>query len=480
MRLDTLFGRSPLARCAAVGTALALPLALGILIAAGLTPGRYVGVGFVATFWALLSVFLAAGLLPAARSIQSAAAFARRLAEGETAELPPRGMLLPFLGAPLERALRRLEREWRRQRERSGRAARARGDALDALPDPVLVLDASHEVIFANAAAEAALGGPLADRPLEAAIRAPALLSAAARLAESGGAGPVSARFALASETGGQRVWAARLQRTGGAEEGGEGAETVLSLRDLTDSERDERMRTDFVANASHEIRTPLTALIGATETFRSTPPEDTKTRESFFAMMESNAERIRRLIEDLLSLSRLERAEGAPPAAAASPARAAERAAAALAWVAGRRNARIALEVTGAPDAVGDADELTRAFQNLIANALNHGPSGAAVRVTAAWDDATVTVAVSDEGPGIAAEHIPRLTERFYRVDRARAAGGAGLGLAIVKHIVRRHRGALDIESEVGKGSRFAVRLPRARGPGDGAAKPGDGATKM
>ena len=467
MRTDAPFGRSPLARSLTIGAALGLPLGLGILFASGLTPGKYVGLGSVIAMWVIVGGFLTLALLPAARGVESTAAFARRLAAGETAAPPRRMIFMPFLGAPLERALMRLDREWRRQRARAEAAEAARAAALDALPDPVLLLDESRAVSCANGAADAAFGGPLAGRQLAEAIRAPALLAAAERMSESDDGAPVSTRVEIASAAGERRAWSARLQRI-------DGGEVLLFLRDLTDSERGERMRVDFVANASHEIRTPLTALIGAIETFRRTPPEDAATRESFFSMMEHNAERIRRLIEDLLSLSRLERAERARPSDAISPARAAERAAAALAWLADSRSARIAIETAGAPDAVGDDDELTRALENLIGNALNHGPPAATVRVTADWDEETVTIAVNDDGPGIPAEHIPRLTERFYRVDRARsaAAGGAGLGLAIVKHIVRRHRGALEIESEPGRGSRFAIRLPRARSRGAGATK--------
>jgi len=249
----------------------------------------------------------------------------------------------------------------------------------------------------------------------------------------------------------------------------------VLTLHDLTALKRSERMRADFVANASHELRTPLATLIGFIETLRGPAREDDAARERFLSIMGEQAGRMTRLVDDLLSLSRIELNEHLPPKDSVDVGRVLHAVADSLEQRAARRNVRIEVKIAEplAP-VTGDAEELTQVFQNLIDNAIKYGRSGSAVEVEAQAAQkrvggvAAVQVAVRDHGEGILKEHLPRLTERFYRVDpaRSRELGGTGLGLAIVKHIVSHHRGILEIHSDLGEGSVFTVYLPRVAEP--------------
>jgi two-component system phosphate regulon sensor histidine kinase PhoR len=234
-----------------------------------------------------------------------------------------------------------------------------------------------------------------------------------------------------------------------------------------------ERMRADFVANASHELRTPLASLIGFIETLRGPAADDPPAQQRFLGIMAEQAERMNRLIDDLLSLSRIELTEHQPPNERVDVADVTRRIAAAFEPRVLAREVQLDLDLAeDLPPVLADEDQLEQVLQNLIDNAVKYGGAGGRVRVVAAlaqpgrWPSRPgVVVSVSDTGPGIAKEHVPRLTERFYRVDkgRSRTAGGTGLGLAIVKHIVNRHRGQLAIDSEEGRGSMFSVWLPVA-----------------
>ncbi len=412
--------------------------------------------------WLAVLIPVVAGSWLVATAADRAAARSSRMAAGGHESRAPRSLAAALTGLdkPLNQALAVLDREWHGRHERMEGAVTTQEAVLHALPDPLLLLDEGRAVVFANRGAEAAFGPGLAGRPLAAAIRAPPLLAAADRALE----GPLSTRFEIGGEPPGCLVYAARLHPIEGF--GADGTRIVLALRDVTRQERDERLRAEFVANASHEIRTPLTTLVGAIETLQGPARDDDAMRGEFLAMMQDHAARIGRLVDDLLSLSRIERSEHTAPSGAVAPGPVVSRAAEALAWQAKTRNVRIEIAVADAlPPVVGDADELGLVFQNLIDNAIKYGNADATVRVEAAANAETVAVTVSDEGPGIPAEHLPRLTERFYRVDKARSnhLGGTGLGLAIVKHIVQRHRGRLDIDSTPGVGSRFGVRLKRA-----------------
>ena len=454
-------------RCAgaALPAALLAGAAAAALVAAGAADPAP-----AAALWLAVAIGAAAGLWPVAAAVDAASALAARLAAGQGAGPAPRPAL-SGLAAPLHRALARLDREWRARRERTAGAIARHEAILDALRDPLLLLDDSRVVVFANRAAGAAFGTGLVGRPLAAAVRAPAILAAAERVAD----GAVSARFEVGAESEGGRVYMGRVQPIAGADDG---PRVALTLRDVTEQERSERLRAEFVANASHEIRTPLTAVVGAIETLRGPARDDAATRETFLAMMADHAARIGRLVDDLLSLSRIERSEAQTPDDEVALRPAVDRAVEALAWRARERGVRIVVRVPETlPAALGDAEEIALAVQNLIDNAIKYGAADSTVTVEAKADAEAVAVAVSDEGPGIAAEHLPRLTERFYRVDKARSnrVGGTGLGLAIVKHVARRHRGALDIASAPGEGSRFAIRLRRADVTGPDGAGAGD-----
>ena len=239
----------------------------------------------------------------------------------------------------------------------------------------------------------------------------------------------------------------------------------IVTLHDLTPLKRVEEMRADFVANASHELRTPLASLSGFIETLQGAAKDDPQARDRFLDIMKAQATRMARLIDDLLSLSRIELKAHLQPEQQLDVVTIVRQVADGLQMLARDRGVEVRLDAPPAPLAIrGDRDELIRVFENLVENALKYGASGKRVDISLAQEaDDEAVVAVRDYGPGIAPEHLPRLTERFYRVDvtESRAQGGTGLGLALVKHILHRHRGRLTIESAPGKGATFTVRLP-------------------
>ena len=230
----------------------------------------------------------------------------------------------------------------------------------------------------------------------------------------------------------------------------------LMTFHDQTPLRRVEEMRADFVANASHELRTPLAALSGFIDTLQGPAKDDAKARERFLGIMHAQATRMARLIDDLLSLSRVELSAHVRPDTLVDIVPIIRQVADGLEPLASERQVQIEIDLPATPAVIaGDREELLRLFENLIENALKYGASGGKVMVSlmsAASPDgaAEVRVVVRDFGPGIAPEHLPRLTERFYRVDvgDSRAQGGTGLGLSLVKHIVNRHRGRLLIES--------------------------------
>jgi len=248
----------------------------------------------------------------------------------------------------------------------------------------------------------------------------------------------------------------------------------LMTFHDQTPLRRVEEMRADFVANASHELRTPLAALSGFIDTLQGPAKDDAKARERFLGIMHTQATRMARLIDDLLSLSRVELSAHVRPDAVVDIVPIIRQVADGLELLARERQVAINIELPDAPVVIaGDREELLRLFENLIENALKYGASGGKVVVslTSAMSGEGMPefrVMVRDFGPGIAPEHLPRLTERFYRVDvgDSRAQGGTGLGLSLVKHIVNRHRGRLLIESVPKKGATFTACFPQARPP--------------
>jgi two-component system phosphate regulon sensor histidine kinase PhoR len=337
---------------------------------------------------------------------------------------------------------------------------------VEKLPTPLLILGRTGRVAYANPAAHEALPTLRQDAHFANVLRAPAFVEAVSATLADGD----DRRVRFTTDPGRERFLEARvsLLPPGGAF--GPEALAIVQIEDRTEARRAEALRSDFVANASHELRTPLAAIIGYIETLQHHARDDPEARERFLAIMAREAGRMQRLVDDLMSLSRIEMSEHQRPVETWSPAEVAAESATALMPVADREGVSLALDLPGDGGLVlGDRDQLVQVFTNLIDNAMRYGGAGTTVRVRTLGPDAAhpgqLGIAVEDDGPGIGREHLPRLTERFYRVSAAssRNRGGTGLGLAIVKHILNRHRGRLEIVSSPGKGSSFTVWLPAA-----------------
>lgn len=326
-----------------------------------------------------------------------------------------------------------------------------------ALPDPVIVVDRSAMVIAANAHARAALDIDPVGFHLSASIRAPAVLDAVS--AAISGTVPRNVEYEMRVPV--PRSFDVMVSPLAKAK--GDGPAALMVFKDLTREQQIERMRADFVANASHELRTPLASLSGFIETMQGAAKNDEVARGKFLGLMRQQAERMRRLIDDLLSLSRIEINEHVRPTASADLAHIARLARDSLSGLAQDLGCEVRVNIEDPLTVVGDADELQQVVQNLVENALKYASSGKLVEIEGSLVNGQAELTVRDHGPGIAPEHIPRLTERFYRVSvqESRMRGGTGLGLAIVKHILNRHRGRLAITSDVGRGSCFTIRLP-------------------
>ncbi|HXH16580.1 MAG TPA: ATP-binding protein [Sphingomonas sp.] len=327
------------------------------------------------------------------------------------------------------------------------------GEVLDAIVAPVLLVH-DGRVALANRAARTLLGAHILGEDARVAIRHPA---AAERL---GTPGPIDGERPIELVGLGTRDqrWEMRL---GEASDG----QRIVHLIDQTGNYAAERMRIDFVANASHELRTPLASILGFIETLREEAGEDAEVRARFLKVMDDEARRMQRLVEDLISLSRIEAEKFRLPDSAVDLAQLVEDTCEELAEAAVVRGRDLAATIADdlAPVS-GDRVQLSQMLHNLIGNAMKYGRAGTPVTVELKRDEAgMIRLSIRDEGDGIAAVHIPRLTERFYRADagRSRSLGGTGLGLAIVKHIVERHRGRLDIASQVGVGTTVSVILP-------------------
>lgn len=338
---------------------------------------------------------------------------------------------------------------------------------IDHLPDPVLVLNQQRQVVETNPAGEALLGQKksgsesLTAMNLSAILRHPDVVAAieACFLDPAMTTRTQTAEIFLAPQ---DRYFSVRVQKLPPSSR--HGPRVLVTLYETSALKRSDKLRRDFIANASHELRTPLAAVEGFIETLQGPARDDPQAREKFLSIMAEQAARMSRLIRDLLSLSRIEMEEhdlphgkidlrplltrlidGLPQSPAAKP---------------------LKIELILPPDLPpvrGDADQLAQLFLNLIDNARRYA-ADSPLTISAAADPSLVSVRLVDHGPGIAPEHLPRLTERFYRVPAANRSGdgGTGLGLAIVKHIIGRHRGQLTIDSALGKGTEVTVKLPR------------------
>ena len=472
----------PRRRWARLSLAASLPLGLAFLVLTllGLTPPIPAVLA-----WAGLSLLAAAA---AGAMLRDLGALARHVEgsapEGEGRRQPaPAGLFTRGLAASIERFARD-------GAESRARLAAERGElerAFDALPEPLLLLGTDRKIVRANRAAEALLGGEAEGRHIAASLRNPALIEAVEQTLD--GAGGRDIEFTLPAPV--ERTFAARVEPLPEPAEGA--AAVLLALVDFTAVRRTDQMRADFVANASHEIRTPLATLMGFIETLQGAARDDAEARTRFLAIMDQHGRRMARLVEDLLSLSRIEMNEHTPPTDAVPLPSLLAHVRNTLAWQAERRGVAVAIDAEDdLPAVIGDGDELTQVFLNLVDNAIKYGDAPGTVSVelrrvaeaqAAGWmagAEGAVSVSVRDRGAGIPREHLPRLTERFYRVDKARSRelGGTGLGLAIVKHIVNRHRGALTIDSTPGEGSTFTVYLQPAAAAADSG--PGEAQRSM
>ena len=335
---------------------------------------------------------------------------------------------------------------------------------LAGLADPVIALGRDGRVVAFNEPARALAPALRQGEPVSLALRMPELSEAVTRaFAEA-----APQRFQYSERVPLDR-WFEAVAAPVGQGPSGKADMVLLSFRDLTPLRRVEEMRADFVANASHELRTPLAALLGFVETLQGPARDDPKAREKFLAIMQEQARRMARLIDDLLSLSRIELNAHRRPDTTVDIVPLVRQVVDALQTLARDRGVAVNVDASGPLWVRGDRDELVRVFENLVENALKYGATGKRVDVMAVTAHAAADglaeaqVRVRDYGPGIAPEHLPRLTERFYRVDvrESRAQGGTGLGLALVKHILARHRGRLSIESTPGAGATFSVHLP-------------------
>lgn len=379
-------------------------------------------------------------------------------------------------------AVGRLSRGAADQQRRADHAARANAVIIENLPDPLLLLGPDGAVVGANLAARSAFGSRLAGHDLAELIRVPTLLDAVGEVL----AGEAKREVEFEQPVPVARSFNAIVERLPAGDGSGPRDEprpaAMVLIHDLTALKRTEQLRAEFVANVSHELRTPLSALIGFIETLAGPARNDVGARERFLKLMEDQGRRMTRLIDDLLSLSRIELDEHTRPSDTVDLAARVRAVLQALSQrAAGRRIALKFDQGDPSPIVIGETDQIYEVIENLVENAIRYSRDDstvtirlwrAAARPGASDGDGetaggSVGMAVVDQGEGIAREHIPRITERFYRVDKARsrAMGGTGLGLAIVKHIVSRHRATLQIESRLGEGSTFTVYWPAAAG---------------
>jgi two-component system, OmpR family, phosphate regulon sensor histidine kinase PhoR len=335
---------------------------------------------------------------------------------------------------------------------------------LGGLPDPVIALDREGRVLALNEPARALAPALRQGEPVSLTLRMPDLNEAVGRAFGRAEAQTIEYSERVPTDRWFQAV-AIPVRRVPDA---AKPDLVLLTFRDLTTSRRVDEMRADFVANASHELRTPLSALSGFIDTLQGPARDDPEARERFLAIMQQQAARMARLIEDLLSLSRIELNAHRRPEKPVDLVPIIRQVTDGLQTLAHDRGVAVNVEAANAATVLGDRDELVSLFENLVENAIKYGADGKRVDIKLApvkgeEGEPEVRISVRDYGPGIAPEHLPRLTERFYRVSvrESRDQGGTGLGLALVKHILNRHRGRLTIESTPGAGATFSVHLP-------------------
>ncbi|MEG3619058.1 ATP-binding protein [Magnetovibrio sp. PR-2] len=337
---------------------------------------------------------------------------------------------------------------------------------LDALPDPVLLLDKHRRVVAANRAADELLGSAIHGRDICLVMRQPHIQDTLKNTVaghQSSGAKDVEFELPVRRSYQLQIMSVPKGQALA--------VRAVMALHEVTALKHAETMRADFVANASHELRSPLASVSGFIETLQTSAEDDPQARQRFLGIMDGEARRMARLIDDLLSLSKIEIREHIRPKEKVALPKILEAVVDSIQIRADKKNISLVLTCPhDFPEVYGDEDQLREVFQNLVDNAVKYGASDSPVNLKAALvnnmqdtGEPGVEVSVTNQGEGIAPEHLSRLTERFYRIDksRSRAMGGTGLGLAIVKHIINRHRGRLIVTSELSQGATFSVQLP-------------------
>ncbi|MFY2826625.1 ATP-binding protein [Ruegeria sp. MALMAid1280] len=339
---------------------------------------------------------------------------------------------------------------------------------VSAIPMPALMVDQTERIIAANTDAKTLLAQNIVGRHFATILRQPQVIDAIEQALHT--KGPAKTRH-LSNDGAQDTTFEVECRYLNGVGAVSGGA-LLAVFQDVTHVEQASQMRRDFVANVSHELRTPLTAVMGFIETLRGPARDDAAARERFLHIMNDEANRMNRLVGDLLSLNRVESEERVRPKEQLDLTGLLQSTLNSLRPLA--EDAEVQLTLTAPEEPVslaGDNDQLRQVFTNLIENGIKYGGSGGSVEIRvlpserdSAMRGPGVRVQVIDKGPGIDAVHLPRLTERFYRADshRSRQLGGTGLGLAIVKHIINRHRGRLRVESDLGKGTTFTVILPR------------------
>jgi two-component system, OmpR family, phosphate regulon sensor histidine kinase PhoR len=340
---------------------------------------------------------------------------------------------------------------------------------ISVLEIPALVIDGTGHVLCYNAGSRNIFPSITDGQPMFQVSRSPGLVEAIARAREHGSAqtGEMTNRGTSGRRL---RVTVSPLNGVANTDIGdgsGVAGHLLVQFRDLSEQDKLAQLRTDFIANASHELRTPLASLKGFIETLQGPAHDDADARTRFLTIMEAQAARMARILDDLLSLSRIEMRVHVPPTDEVDVLEVVRAAAQGLEPISTAAKIRLTVDAPAEQYLVrGDRDELEQVFQNLIENAIKYGNEGGNVVVSIERLSKnranSIAVVIADDGPGIAEEHLPRLTERFYRIDTAisRERGGTGLGLAIVKHILNRHQGELKIVSQLGRGSTFTVVL--------------------
>lgn len=419
--------------------------------------------------YALLGIVTASGIFvhPYIANVQALTEYVKKLVEDKRVEKPD----LSFLNTveELSRAVEALHNSWQIKKLQLEAILAENKIVVEVLPDALLMLDDNLAIVRTNSAARNLLGHRLIERNLREVIEAPELISVLEDMRTT-----KKRTEDLEFITGDAMHREIRAQIKKFPAESLSGTEFMVTLHDLTELKRVRKIRSDFVANASHELKTPLSSIIGFIETLRGSAKNDEAARDYFLGVMADQAKRMARLIDDLLSLSKIE-ANVIPPSEEVNISEVLEEAKKHNSWSIKENNVEVAIEYRGKiPIIIGDSLELTRVFDNLIENAVKYGGHDSRVSISievskavppeiADKYESVLLIRVRDYGQGIAPEHLSRLTERFYRVDAARSnkMGGTGLGLAIVKHIITRHNGVLRISSELGKGTEFAIFLP-------------------